>query len=58
MEEILREEPALAEDWLKRWGDQRIAGGWVMDCEGSAYTPLRISRPAGRIDADRTTGRP
>jgi hypothetical protein len=37
MEEILHDEPGLIEDWLKRWGDQRIAGGWVMDCEGKAY---------------------
>ena len=37
VEEILRDEPELTESWLKRWGDQRIAGGWVMDCEGKSY---------------------
>ena len=37
LEDVLREEPELAEAWLKRWGDQRIAGGWVMDCEGKHY---------------------
>ena len=37
IEPILRAEPGLTEEWHRRWGDQRIAGGWVMDCEGDSY---------------------
>jgi hypothetical protein len=37
VEEILREEPKLADLWLERAGDQRLVGGWVMDCKGRSY---------------------
>ncbi len=37
VEKIMRDKPRLTERWLERWNDQRIAGGWVMDCEDGAY---------------------
>lgn len=35
--EVLAEEPALADAWLDRGHDQRLAGGWGIEREGDTY---------------------
>jgi hypothetical protein len=37
LEEALAREPALTEAWLDRGHDQRLAGGWGIECEGESY---------------------
>ena len=37
VEQVLQREPRLTKLWLKRASDQRISGGWGLDCEGNEY---------------------
>jgi hypothetical protein len=37
LEEALAREPALTEAWLDRGHDQRLAGGWGIECDGEEY---------------------
>jgi hypothetical protein len=37
VEVALRRAPQLAKLWLKRAKDQRLSGGWGLDCEGAQY---------------------
>lgn len=37
VEEALRQEPELADHWLERGHDQRLAGGWGIECDGERY---------------------
>jgi hypothetical protein len=37
VEGVLRDHPDWVEQWMARGGDQRIAGGWVLECEGERY---------------------
>jgi hypothetical protein len=53
VETILREEPALAELWLQRSGDQRLVSGWVLDCLGGAYYLKNFSSGSDSHFADR-----
>jgi len=35
---VLEEEPRLADLWLERGADQRVGGGWGIECSGAEYT--------------------
>ncbi len=35
--EVLKEKPELIDMWLERGQDQRLAGGWGIECEGESY---------------------
>ena len=37
LEEVLAEEPALADAWLTRGHDQMLAGGWSIERDGDTY---------------------
>ena len=37
VEEELAHQPKLADQWLKRGHDQRLVGGWGVECEGGKY---------------------
>jgi hypothetical protein len=37
VEDVLKREPRLANLWLKRAKDQRLAGGWSIDCGKDEY---------------------
>ena len=42
VEQVLREEPQLAQLWLNRGGDQRFAGGWGIEHAGREYKILNF----------------
>ena len=35
--DVLKEKPELIDMWLERGQDQRLAGGWGIECEGDSY---------------------
>ncbi|HWU54985.1 MAG TPA: hypothetical protein VN175_05745 [Rhizomicrobium sp.] len=37
VEEVLRHRPSLADRWLERGQDQRLAGGWGIECDHGQY---------------------
>ena len=37
VEAVLRAEPELIDQWLKRKHDQRLSGGWGIECEGDDF---------------------
>src|SRR5579883_3189380 len=37
VEQVLERKPDLADDWLERGRDQRLAGGWGIECEHGRY---------------------
>lgn len=37
VENVLRHHPALADRWLERGQDQRLVGGWGIECDHSQY---------------------
>jgi hypothetical protein len=37
VEDALRRDPALADRWLERGHDQRLAGGWGIECDHGEY---------------------
>jgi hypothetical protein len=37
VEDALRHHPSLADRWLERGQDQRLAGGWGIECEHGQY---------------------
>jgi hypothetical protein len=37
VEEVLAQEPALTELWLERAHDQRLTGGWGLECAQGRY---------------------
>jgi hypothetical protein len=37
VEQALHAYPELVDQWMKRSQDQRIAGGWGIECEGTDY---------------------
>jgi hypothetical protein len=37
VEEALRRHPGLADRWLERGHDQRLAGGWSIECDHGQY---------------------
>ena len=37
VEDVLKEDPSLAELWLERGMDQRLAGGWVIEHDRDHY---------------------
>jgi hypothetical protein len=49
VQEVLASKPELAERWLARGQDQRLVGGWGIDCEGGRY----LIRPYGVETSER-----
>ena len=37
IEQALQGHPELVDQWMERSQDQRIAGGWGIECEGTDY---------------------
>lgn len=37
VERVLERKPDLADDWLERGRDQRLAGGWGIECDRGKY---------------------
>jgi hypothetical protein len=37
VEDALRRHPSLADRWLERGQDQRLAGGWGIECDHGQY---------------------
>jgi hypothetical protein len=37
VEDALKNHPELIDFWLERATDQRVAGGWSIECQGDAY---------------------
>jgi hypothetical protein len=37
VEQALAQDPELADDWLERGQDQRISGGWGIECDHGQY---------------------
>jgi hypothetical protein len=53
VEDILKEEPQLLNLWLKRGGDQRIAGGWVIDRDDGKYRLKNFETGKSSLIADK-----
>jgi hypothetical protein len=53
VEDILKEEPKLLDLWLRRGGDQRITGGWVIDCEDGQYRLKNFETGRSSLIADK-----
>lgn len=53
LEEIFREHPKRAEEWLERWNNQRITGGWVMEHEGNYYRLKNFTTGHNLLIADK-----
>ena len=54
VEETLRQEPALADMWLERGGDQRLAGGWGIERdEQGAWHVQDFSGGPGLVEKNR-----
>ena len=56
VEEALRAEPSLIEDWLDRGSDQRFAGGWGIECEDGSYRVHNFSTGESLLFPDRVRG--
>jgi len=53
VQDALSEDPALAQLWFERGHDQRLAGGWGIDCEGDRYRVQSFSTGQHLIEKDR-----
>ena len=53
VEQVLEQEPALVDDWLERGRDQRIAGGWGIECEHGEYCVRSFAGGGAFTERDR-----
>jgi hypothetical protein len=53
VETVLKREPRLIDLWLKRCGDQRVAGGWGIEREGNVYRVRSFSGEGSFVVRDR-----
>ena len=53
VQNALAEDPDLAELWFERGHDQRLSGGWGIDCEGDCYRVQSFSTGQHLIEQDR-----
>jgi hypothetical protein len=51
--DVLRKSPKLADKWLKRGSEQRLAGGWGIEHEGSTYRIQNFGDGSAEIEQDR-----
>jgi hypothetical protein len=50
VEEALRHNPDLADRWLKRGHDQRLAGGWGIECDHGQYKVQSFAGGRGLVE--------
>jgi len=53
VEQALKEDPGLAELWLERGRDQRLAGGWGIEHEGDHYRVQNYASGEHLLEPDR-----
>ena len=53
MLEALQAQPELMDHWLDRGSDQRLAGGWGLECEGDLYRVHNFSSGESLLFPDR-----
>jgi hypothetical protein len=53
VEDALRQSPGLADKWLKRGSEQRLAGGWGIEHEGEEYRVQSFSDGRHDLETDR-----
>ena len=53
VEDALAEDPTLAELWLERGRDQRLAGGWGIECGHGHYRVQSYSSGQYLVERDR-----
>lgn len=53
VEDALSQEPELAERWLERGQDQRLAGGWGIECEHGQYRVQSFGSGMHMLDTNR-----
>ena len=53
VEDALRQSPSLADKWLKRGSEQRLAGGWGIEHEGEEYRVQSFSDGRSDLETDR-----
>jgi hypothetical protein len=51
--EVLRKTPKLADKWLKRGSEQRLAGGWGIEHEAGTYRIQNFGDGSGETEQDR-----
>jgi len=53
VEKALRKSPKLADKWLKRGSEQRLAGGWGIEHEGCTYRIQNFADGTAETEEDR-----
>ena len=53
VEEALSREPKLADRWLERGQDQRLVGGWGIECERGQYRVQSFGSGMHMLESDR-----
>ena len=53
LKQALEQEPGLTEGWLDRGHDQRLAGGWGIECDGDAYHVQSFGGGGELVEKDR-----
>ena len=53
VEDVFRHSPKLADQWLKRGSEQRLAGGWGIENENGTYRVQSFADGHSEIEHDR-----
>jgi hypothetical protein len=53
VEDVFRQSPGLADQWLRRGSEQRLTGGWGIERENGAYRVRSFADGHSEIEHDR-----